>query len=433
MAAKIKRNADHSITVSVTFSPGRSMLESEEALQKALNEAGAAASGECLKNFDSDGSPLVLGGKKFTVKGGRKMPKIYQSPYGEVLAERYIYQSSAGGALYCPMELNARIVRTATPMFAKQVSFKYGHNNASEVVQDFAQHGRTIDRSFVREVAADVASIRSEKEGAWSYEVPTAAAGDRITTITVGVDGTCALFCKEDWKQVMVGTIAFYNQDGERVDTLYVANAPESGKSTFYEAMETELRKVKARYPDLRYVAIADGAHDQWNWLEKHTAWAILDFWHASEYTKAVAPAFAVGKAKQDTWAEQACHRLKHEKDGASNLLAEFKKVREGKLSKAITPLVDKAITYFENQIKRMDYHLFRLMGFPIGSGVTEAACKCIAKERLCGSGMRWSLQGADNVLSLRAMIKSSERWEEFWKKLSQFGFSKITRRRRPT
>ena len=51
------------------------------------------------------------------------------------------------------------------------------------------------------------------------------------------------VFCKEGWKQVMVGTIAFYDQDGKRVDTLYVANAPESGKSTFYESMEMELKE----------------------------------------------------------------------------------------------------------------------------------------------------------------------------------------------
>lgn len=408
------------------------MLESEQALQRALNEAGAAATGECLTDFESDGSPLVVGGKKLTVKGGKKMPKTYQSPYGEVLAERYVYQGSAGGALYCPMEANARIVRTATPMFAKQVSHKYGLNNASEATRDFAQHGRRVDRSFVREVAADVASIRSEKEGVWSYEVPAAPAGDRIKTITVGVDGTCALFCEEGWKQVMVGTIAFYDQDGKRVDTIYVASAPESGKVTFYGAMETELEKVKARYPNARYAGIADGAHDQWNWLEKHTNWAILDFWHASEYTRAVAPAFAVGEAKQSTWAEEACHRLKHEKDGASKLLTEFKEVSEGKLGKAIAKEVDKAATYFENQIGRMNYHLFRLMDFPIGSGVTEAACKCIAKARLCGSGMRWRLRGAENVLSLRTLIKSNDRWEEFWKKISRFGFSKITRRKRP-
>ena len=50
-------------------------------------------------------------------------------------------------------------MRTSTPLLAKQVSFKYGLNNASEVVQDFVQHGRKIARSHVREIAADVARI----------------------------------------------------------------------------------------------------------------------------------------------------------------------------------------------------------------------------------------------------------------------------------
>lgn len=80
-----------------------------------------------------------------------------------------------------------------------------------------------------------------------------------------------------------------------------------------------------------------------------------------------------------------------------------------------------------------MDYHGYRKLGLPIGSGVTEAACKCIAKQRLCGSGMRWQLEGAQDVLSLRAMIKSGERWEQFWRKTAQHGFSKITRRLRPS
>jgi hypothetical protein len=40
----------------------------------------------------------------------------------------------------------------------------------------------------------------------------------------------------------------------------------------------------------------------------------------------------------------------------------------------------------------------------PIGSGVTEAACKVIVKQRLCGSGMKWTEDGASVVLSLRAL-----------------------------
>ena len=53
--------------------------------------------------------------------------------------------------------------------------------------------------------------------------------------------------------------------------------------------MEHELELVRERYPDARHVGIADGAHDGWNWLQQHTSWQILDFWHASEYINSVA------------------------------------------------------------------------------------------------------------------------------------------------
>ncbi len=44
----------------------------------------------------------------------------------------------------------------------------------------------------------------------------------------------------------------------------------------------------------------------------------------------------------------------------------------------------------------------------PIGSGVTEAACKVIVKQRLCCSGMKWKESGAAAVLSLRCLTCGS-------------------------
>ena len=76
----------------------------------------------------------------------------------------------------------------------------------------------------------------------------------------------------------MVGTITFYDDEGERIDTIYVANAPESGKATFFEKMDTELERIKETYPEARYVGIADGAHELWTWLEPRTTWQIVDF-----------------------------------------------------------------------------------------------------------------------------------------------------------
>ncbi|MEZ5325641.1 MAG: hypothetical protein R3F19_11330 [Verrucomicrobiales bacterium] len=73
--------------------------------------------------------------------------------------------------------------------------------------------------------------------------------------------------------------------------------------------MEHELERVHERYPDARYVGIADQSA---RWLELASAtylWQILDFWHASEYINSVAPAFERSPGKQKAWIEDACHR----------------------------------------------------------------------------------------------------------------------------
>jgi hypothetical protein len=84
--------------------------------------------------------------------------------------------------------------------------------------------------------------------------LPCVPPGERIRTISIGVDGTCALFADDGWRQVMVGTIAFYNQEAERLDTIYVANAPEKGKGSFYARMEREIARIRELYPEARYV-----------------------------------------------------------------------------------------------------------------------------------------------------------------------------------
>jgi hypothetical protein len=88
-------------------------------------------------------------------------------------------------------------------------------------------------------------------------------------------------------------------------------------------------------------------------------------------------------------------------------------------------PDVEAAITYFTNQSKagRMDYPSLVGSKIPIGSGVTEAACKVLVKQRLCGSGMKWKEPGAAAVLSLRCLSYTTDRWSQFWSKIDQYGF----------
>ncbi len=70
-----------------------------------------------------------------------------------------------------------------------------------------------------------------------------------------------------------------------------------------------------------------------------------------------------------------------------------------------------------------MDYAARVEANEPIGSGVTEAACKVIVQQWLCGSGMKWTEEGAEVVRSLRVLSYTPVRWEQFWAKVDRWGF----------
>ena len=80
------------------------------------------------------------------------------------------------------------------------------------------------------------------------------------------------------------------------------------------------------------------------------------------------------------------------------------------------------SITYFTNNEHRMNYWEHIEKNLPIGSGVTEAACKTLVKHRLCASGMRWKDRGIKTVMSLRSLVLTKERWAQFWEKIAQYG-----------
>ena len=71
-------------------------------------------------------------------------------------------------------------------------------------------------------------------------------------------------------------------------------------------------------------------------------------------------------------------------------------------------------IAYLRKNKQRMRYAHFRSQGFFIGSGVVEAGCKTIIGLRLKQSGMEWSVNGANAIISLRCLTLSG-RFEDYW------------------
>ena len=422
MAAEIIKISGNKIEIRLTVEFSGNMLDSEEIIQKELNEGGRLISTELIKKFDTDGSNISLGGVTFYSKGLEDYE--YKTPYGSIVVARHLYQTSDGGKTYCPLEHTARIIRTATPKLAKIISHKHSKLSTREVECDLSQnHNLLLTNKYIKETSEYVGSIAQIKEEDWSYSIPEL--DESVHTISLGLDGTCMYLVEEEsqgWREAMVGTIALYNREGARLHTTYFAASPEYGKSEFYQRMDREIKKIKGFYPIAKYIGLADGASSNWTYLENHASTLITDFWHATEYLKGAATAMFEILKDRNNWLDDSCHKLKHETGTVLNLIEEMKGFIENNKPKGEElEKIKKAITYFENQNGRMKYSDYVKNGYPIGSGVTEAACKTVIKQRFCKSGMRWKKKGSAAILSLRCLDLSG-RWGQFWKKVSLFG-----------
>jgi hypothetical protein len=423
MDATIIARTPTSFTLQVEVPYNDSMLAFEETLQQCLNEAGVVATAEGLKQFDTDGSPISVGSTKLTTKG--QVEKDYQTPYGVATVARHVYQGNQGGPTYCPLDRDARIVVSSTPRFAKVLSHKYAEFSSPRAQVDLQEnHGRAVSRCLIQDVADAVAAAALAKEEDWSYTLPKFE--EPPATVAISLDGTCLLMGEDGWRETMVGTLSFYDREGERQHTVYLAATPEYGKAKFLNRLEVEVGRAKAKCPGAHYVGIADGAKGNWEFLERHTDVQVTDFWHAAEYLgKAAAVLYRGQPQTRKAWLDEACHRLKHDAGGAVWVLKRLRSLARQRPWAKSDEDVQRAITYFANQSAagRMDYAARVAAGEPIGSGVTEAACKVIVKQRLCGSGMKWTEDGAAVVLSLRALSYTPERWEQFWAKVNRWGF----------
>ena len=63
-----------------------------------------------------------------------------------------------------------------------------------------------------------------------------------------------------------------------------------------------------------------------------------------------------------------------------------------------------------------MDYQSYRRQCLPIGSGITEAACKIVFTQRLKRSGMAWSKEGGQVIVNLRVIWLSGV-WETVYQR----------------
>ena len=139
----------------------------------------------------------------------------------------------------------------------------------------------------------------------------------------------------------------------------------------------------------------------------------ILDFIHANEYLwKAANGLFGEQSALRDPWVEQ--QTLQILSGQTQQVIALLRNLaQKSKRPKAQRTALETAANYFQRNLSYMHYDRYLAQGWPIASGVIEGACRHFVKDRFELSGMRWTKEGAEHLLLLRAVAENGD-WDDY-------------------
>ena len=366
--------------------------------------------------------------------------ETYLSAVGPLTVARTLYRAGRAPAVV-PLELRAGIVEGHwTALAARQAAYLVAHLTPQEAAGVLAELGNmapsksSLDRlpkrlsaGWEAERETFEASLRAKltvpegavtlaasldgvlvpmKDGAREAKRTRARAAGKQTRGPAG------------YQEVGCATLSFYDSDGERLKTVRFARMPEAKKATLKSTLTAEVRAALAQRPALTVVKVADGAPDNWTFLDSLVAegHAAVDFFHAAEQLqKAFDAAYGENTPAAQAQGQKYRHLLRDDKDGVKKV------VRALAYLKRKHPRRDRiaqVLGYFRRHRRRMAYAALRACYLPIGSGVVEAACKTLASQRLKRSGMRWRHPGGQAILTLRALVQS-ERFDHDWAMLS--------------
>jgi hypothetical protein len=195
-----------------------------------------------------------------------------------------------------------------------------------------------------------------------------------------------------------------------------LASLERSKEEVFHEIVDDS----RKRNPDKSKltVAVMDGALSLWGMLIAVMAGApyvgILDIIHVVEYLWKVANAlYNEGSDLGRKWVYD--NLLLILQGRVDRVIEKMERLTENKkLKKSKRDTLNDCIRYYVNHCEWMKYDEYLEAGYPIGSGVVESSCGHTVKNRMEGTGRRWSVDGAEAILLLRSVYTSRD-WEEFW------------------
>jgi hypothetical protein len=240
----------------------------------------------------------------------------------------------------------------------------------------------------------------------------------REERLGAAMDGAIMYVREEGWKELKVGCVfqvasrkvrdERIGEDvvlGHAVQQSYVAHlgGPQPfGKKLFAEARRRNWLQVRFTQ------VLGDGAPWIWNLAEEHFAGSqqTVDWYHAKQHLFAACYAqHTAGTPQAQRWMNKHSELLYQ---GHAEQIAQSLRIAAQQ-----QPGADAEAGYFETNQRRMNYMALREEGWVIGSGMIECGAKQF-KARFAGPGMRWSRDGAERLLPIRAAILSQQfdrRW----------------------
>ena len=146
------------------------------------------------------------------------------------------------------------------------------------------------------------------------------------------------------------------------------------------------------------------GERLEWEW--------VIDFYHACNSVYDLSETWFRDARKAQAWARKMCRWLKSKPRAVYRILHSAAAIRSRRIVLGQTPAYEKAYGYLRDHIGELDDTAYRRDPLPIGSGVTEAACKTVFSQRLKRSGMAWSVEGGQRIVDLR-VIDLSGVWSQ--------------------
>ena len=168
------------------------------------------------------------------------------------------------------------------------------------------------------------------------------------------------------------------------------------------------------------WVALADGNNHQIDRIKtearkrKLKIPIVVDFIHVLEYLWSACWCFF---PEGDPAAEQWVHdKARQVLDGRAGIVAAA--IRRKATRLALEPNkrqnADRCADYLLAKRPYLDYPTALRTGSPIATGVIEGACRHLVKDRMDITGARWGLDGAEAILTLRALISNGD-FDQYW------------------